>query len=211
MPFDARSAALSAFTTGDYATYSKWLTTQDQMRTAAQRGDLRTGIHFPEDTMANMKLIRELRAKHNLEELRATEGKRNSAVDQATIQSQHDLIHTAHAHAISLGAECNGPLDSEPTAEVDDDTNTTKDLAAFAAPDAYAKDVAKMRAAQGLVRGIDYEISPDLGVDGYAISAGIIQARRDLAEPELVALSAAERVSLGGYADGIAKMRSAHR
>jgi hypothetical protein len=81
----------------------------------------------------------------------------------------------------------------------------------------YTAGVTALRAAQGIV---DLELTPDLDpayniktghpADPYAIAVAIRQLN-DSGEPSPAVLSAAERKSLGGYAEGIAAMRTLNR
>lgn len=52
-PCAEKGAAMRAFSAGDYVTYCRWLKKRDALRAAGARGELRVGIHHPEDTVTN--------------------------------------------------------------------------------------------------------------------------------------------------------------
>jgi hypothetical protein len=199
--------------------------------TTLTTAQLRTNIHFAAKEAAPMnstvQALRErtaeivaesaavIRAAEQLvatrRRLRDAEGKRNSAVDQQTIQDLHDSMHTAHDSLVALGADCDS--DSKSTARGASMFRLAADRGAVPdAPDTYATANTRrteIRAAQtpDLTEGYSTRgLPPDSYRQAIALKTALA-AKSDVADPTQTVMH--ESGAPDGYATAL-KVKATH-
>jgi hypothetical protein len=130
-------AAMRAFARGDYETYCRWLSRQN-LRAASSRGELRTNVHQPENTMTTVDLHRAIEQRLRRTLPRTQAFMRIISADAEKGTGRVEVYEDGRTRTIPF------------TFELDGETVVIKNLKTlehYTPPNPYTEGVATLRAA----------------------------------------------------------------